>query len=82
MSRVGHVGLDEGRLEQTRVQLAHLLCGADCGEVGRPLVPPVGAERVAECEQHQGARQDRAHDPQHQQRRLAALAADPLNTAE
>jgi hypothetical protein len=57
MPRVRNVGHDEGRLEQSRVVPAHDLRGGDGGQVCRPLVLAPGAERLAQAEQDQRARQ-------------------------
>jgi hypothetical protein len=40
MTRVGHVRLDERRLEQVRLEVAHHLSRADRGEIRRPLSRP------------------------------------------
>jgi hypothetical protein len=75
MPGIRDVRLDKRRLEQARIEVAHFLRGADRRQVGSPLIPRLGAECVAEREQHRSARKHRGHDPHQQQRRLAALAA-------
>jgi hypothetical protein len=76
MARVRNIGLDERRLEQTRVQIAHNLSRADRREIGRALSVPLGTERVAEREQDDCARKQGRDNREHQQRCLAALPAD------
>jgi hypothetical protein len=75
MPSVGHVGRDERWLEQTWIQIAHHLHGADRRQIGRPLVPSLGAERVAEGEQHRRASEHNTDDRKHHQRGLAGLSA-------
>ena len=79
MARVRHAWLEERRLEQPRVEVAHHLRGADRREVGRSLVAALRAERVAEREQEQRRPRAATRDGgEHHQRRLAAsqLAAE------
>jgi len=72
---VWNVGLDERRLEQTRIQIAHHLRSADRREVRGALVPPFRTERVPECEQHNRTGENRADNRRHHERRLAGLSA-------
>src|SRR5215204_2044042 len=73
MTRVRHAGLQKGRLEEPRIEVAHHLRGAHGGEVGGALMMPPGAERIAEREQNQRPRQERADQREHHERSLALL---------
>src|SRR5215208_31768 len=73
MTRVRHAGLEKGGLEEPRIEVAHHLRGAHGGEVGGALMMPPGAERIAEREQNQRPRQERADQREHHERSLALL---------
>jgi hypothetical protein len=75
MPRIGNPAPEQGRLEQARVVVPHHLGRGDSSEVGRALVLAARAEGLAEREQHNGARKQRSDEAEHQQRRLAPLAA-------
>ena len=82
MPRVRDVRLNEGRLEEARVEVAHHLGGADRREIGGALVPPLSAECVAESEQHDRPGEQHTDDREHHQRRLAPRVAEQLVAAD
>jgi hypothetical protein len=74
MARIGNPGAEEGRLEETRVVLAHDLGGGYSDKVGRPLMLAPDAERLAEAEQNERPRQKRGENAEEKQRGLPALS--------
>ena len=73
MPRVRRTIEQHRRLEQPPVVIAHHLRRRHRRQIRRPLMAPLGPQRLPEGKQHQQATQQRRHQPQQQQRRLAPL---------
>ncbi len=76
MPRIWQPVLQVGRLEQPRIGPAHGSRRRHRGQVGRALMAPLRAQRLAEGTEDRETHQQRSHHAQQQDRGLPALAAE------